>query len=139
MKPALLVAAFPFLVSCAHARPAAVAAAPVVNSHGPRPDWVDGTSAQYPRDGYLLGIGMALAALPERINDLDNQAVQWKSQLDSGTEKLARVKAAMRLLALFKARAPLIADLRIIDLTGKGLASPVDEAAVRPQAAKALA
>lgn len=44
--------------ACAGAGAKRAATAPAVPS-GPRPDWVDGTSAEFPRDHYLLGVGVA--------------------------------------------------------------------------------
>lgn len=192
-----------------------------------KPDWVDGSSVQYPRERYLVGIGMgddrssaedrargeiskifqtvvsvntslaesetnvsvgkksentfsqaisqsvqtaskkalegvqvvenwkdestvqhyALAVLErakgvrvinDKIGEFDKQALQWKSQMDQSQDKIGRVKAAMKLLALLKARAELNAELRVLDDSGKAVPAPFDEAEVRPQAAKAV-
>lgn len=194
---------------------------------GSRPDWVDGASRQYPREKYLVGVGMgddraaasdrarseiskifttlvdvttnlnesestakqgsktensfsqaisqslktasrkalegvevvenwkdggtmqqyalavldrlkALAAVKDKIDEFDKQAQQWKSQMDSAADKMGKVKAAMKLLALLKARAELNGELRVLDAGGKTLPSPFDEAAVRAQAAKTV-
>lgn len=194
---------------------------------GSRPDWIDGASRQYPRDRYLVGVGMgddravasdraraeiskifttqvsvttnvneaeatskqgsktensfsqaisqslqtvskkmlegvevvenwkdgatmqqyalavldrakALAAVKDKIDDFDKQAQQWKSQMDSSSDKVGKVKAAMKLLALLKARAGLNGDLRVLDPGGKALPSPFDEAALRAEAAKTV-
>lgn len=207
---------------------AAKAPPPVKERKGAKPDWVDGASAQYPREGYLIGVGIAdersaaqdrargeiskifttqvsvttnlsesetnvdrggqkentfsqavsqnvqtaskkalegtevvehwqdqatrqhyalavlerakaIRAVRDRISDFDQQTRQWKEEMDKATEKLPRVKAAMKLLALFKAREDLNSELRVLDSTGQGLPSPLNEAEVRPQAAKALA
>ncbi len=195
---------------------------------GSKPDWVDGTSRSYPRERYLIGVGMgddratasdrarseiskifttnvnvttnlnesestskqgsktensfsqaisqslqtaskkalegvevaenwkddatrqqyalavldrskALAAVKDKIDDFDQQAQQWKAQMDSASDKVGKVKAAMKLLALLKARAELNSELRVLDAGGKTLPSPFDEAAVRVAAAKTVA
>ncbi|OGR99317.1 MAG: hypothetical protein A2V88_03825 [Elusimicrobia bacterium RBG_16_66_12] len=195
---------------------------------GSRPDWVDGNSRQYPRDKYLVGVGMgddratasdrarseiskifttnvnvttnlnesessskqgsktensfsqaisqslqtasrkvlegvevaenwkdgatmqqyalavldrskALAAVKDKIDDFDKQAQQWKSQMDSASDKVGKVKAAMKLLALLKARTELNGEVRVLDPGGKTIPSPFDEAAVRAEAAKTVA
>ena len=192
-----------------------------------RPDWVDGTSQSYPRERYLIGIGMAddraaasdraraeiskifttfvtvttdlheaetssqpgaktdnsfssaisqslqtaskkvlegvevvenwkdtasmqqyalavldrskaLAAVKDKIDDFDKQAQQWKSQMDQAVDKVGKVKAAMKLLAILKARAELNGELRVLDAGGKTVPSPFDEAGVRAQAAKTV-
>jgi hypothetical protein len=101
-------------------------------------NWEDAATHQH----YALAVlerEKGAAVLKDKIAGFDKQAAAWKSQLDAATEKLSRVKAAMKLLALFKARASLNAELRVLDLGSKGLENPLDEAAVRPQAAKAVA
>lgn len=193
----------------------------------PKPDWVDGSSAEHPRERYLVGIGLgddrasaedrargeiskifqtvvtvntnlaesetnisagkksentfsqaisqsvqtaskkalegvqvvenwkdestmqhyALAVLErakgvrvinDKISEFDKQALQWKGQMDQAQDKLARVKAAMKLLALLKARTELNSELRVLDDSGKAVPTPFDETEVRPQAAKAV-
>lgn len=101
-------------------------------------NWKDGSTMQQ----YALAVldrAKALAAVKDKIDDFDRQAQEWKSQMDSGTNKLARVKAAMKLLALLKARAELNGEMRVLDPGGKSVPSPFDEAAVRAQAAKIVA
>ncbi len=100
--------------------------------------WHDDATQQY----YALAVlnrQKAEAAIKDKIQGLDGQAKTWYGQLQASTEKLARVKAAMKLLALFKARQNLNNELRVVDATGQGVPNPIDEAAVRPVAAKALA
>ncbi|HAM36850.1 MAG TPA: hypothetical protein DEB40_10710 [Elusimicrobia bacterium] len=206
-----------------------VAAAAWGSPKNPKPDWVDGSSMEYPRDQYLVGVGSAddraaaedraraeisrifssqvsvntqlsetetnaartgtkgentfsqsvsqsietvskkvlegveipetwqddatrvyyalavldrakgLSAVNDKIADFDADIRQWYAQMVQATDKLPRVKAAMKLLALFKARAELNGELRVLDPGGKGSPNPVDEAAVRTTAAKALA
>ncbi|MBI5243792.1 MAG: LPP20 family lipoprotein [Elusimicrobia bacterium] len=77
--------------------------------------------------------------LREKISDFDKQIEQWKKSLDEADGRLPRVKAAMKLQALLKARGELNGELRVVDASGKGLNAPIDEAQVKPQAAKALA
>ncbi|MBI4374920.1 MAG: LPP20 family lipoprotein [Elusimicrobia bacterium] len=81
----------------------------------------------------------AAAVLRDKIADFDRQATRWNGELDKSSEKLQKVRAALKLLALLKARADLNGDLRVVESEGKGLASPIDEPAARPKAAKALA
>ena len=76
--------------------------------------------------------------IKDKLGDLDKQVAQWKESLDAVTERLPKVKAAMKVLAVLRARADLNGELRVVDTSGKGLPSPVDEAVIRPQAAKAL-
>ncbi|MDD5628472.1 MAG: LPP20 family lipoprotein [Elusimicrobia bacterium] len=221
MKKTLLL-----LASLACACASASAPAAKANPRNPKPEWVDGSSMEYPRDKYLTGVGSAddrntagerargeiskifssqitvntasqamestvqvtgqkdqnsfsqsvsnsvenvskkvlegvevpetwqddasrvyyalavlekakaLSAITDKIADFDAQVKQWYAQMVQATDKLPRVKAGMKLLALFKARKGLENDLRVLD--GKGMPNPVDEAAVRATAAKAL-
>lgn len=188
-----------------------------------KPDWVDGQSAKYPREMYLVGVGMAddrdaardrargeiarifsslvsvntevaetetnvnqasnfsqkvsqtvqtaskkvlegveivdewqdektkvryaLAvldrekgegALVDRINEFDKQAEEWKAAMDKAADKLPKVKAGMKLLAVLKAREELNSELRVLDREGKGLASKIDAGAAKTAAAKAV-
>lgn len=98
-------------------------------------NWKDGSTMQQ----YALAVldrAKALAAVKDKIDDFDRQAQEWKAQMDSATNKLGKVKAAMKLLALLKARAELNGEMRVLDPDGKSAPSPFDEAAVRSQAAK---
>lgn len=203
-------------------------AAPASAIKEPKPDWIDGSSMEYPREKFLIGVGMAddrasaedrargeiskifstlvkvntnlseseasvktggktennfsqeisqnvqtasqkalegvevadnwqdpaakqhyaLAvlerekaslAVKDRLADFDQQSRQWKDQLDKSPKKLPKVKAAMKLLALLKAREELSADLRVLDAGGKTLPGPFNEAEIKPLAAKAVA
>lgn len=101
-------------------------------------EWKDEASRQH----YALAVlerAKGRAALQERLSEFDAQARQWKQALETAAEKLPRVKAAMKLLALLKARGELNAELRVLDPEGKGQPNPLDEAALRPLAAKAVA
>jgi hypothetical protein len=101
-------------------------------------EWKDEASKQH----YALAVlerAKGRSALQERLADFDAQAQRWKAAMDAATEKLPRVKAAMKLLALLKARAEVNSELRVLDPEGKGQAGPLDEAALRPLAAKAVA
>jgi hypothetical protein len=204
----------------------ACAATAAANPRNPKPDWIDGSSMEYPRDKYLTGVGSAddrssaedrargeiskifsahvrvqdesmasestiqhtgakdensfsqsvaqtvqtvskkvlegveiaetwqddatrvyyvlavldksksISAFTDRIADIDAQVKQYYAQMVQATDKLPKVKAGMKLLALFKARKDMEADLRVLD--GKGMPDPVDEAAVKTSASKAL-
>ncbi len=97
--------------------------------------WQDEASRVY----YSLAIldkSKAVSAVTDKIADMDAQVKQYYAQMAQATDKMPRVKAAMKLLALFKARKDLEADLRVLD--GKGMPNPVDEAAVKATAAKTL-
>jgi hypothetical protein len=203
------------------------AASAAANPKNPKPDWVDGSSMEYPRDKYLTGVGSAddrataedrargeiskifrsqitvnsaseasestvqrtgqkddnsfsqsvansvqnvsknvlegveipetwqddasrgyyalavldkskaVSGVTDKITDFDAQIKQWYAQMTQATDKLPKVKAGMKLLALFKARKHLESDLRVLD--GKGIPDPVDEAAVKATASKTLA
>ncbi|MCX5794540.1 MAG: LPP20 family lipoprotein [Elusimicrobia bacterium] len=97
--------------------------------------WQDDASRVY----YALAVldkSKSVSAITDKIADFDAQVKQWYAQMVQATDKLLKVKAGMKLLALFKARKGLESDLRILD--GKGMPNPVDEAAVRAAAAKTL-
>jgi hypothetical protein len=97
--------------------------------------WQDEASRVY----YALAIldkSKAVSAVTDKIADFDAQVKQYYAQMVQAQDKLPRVKAAMKLMALFKARKDLEGDLRVLD--GKGMPNPVDEAAVKAAAAKAL-
>ena len=99
--------------------------------------WQDGATRVY----YALAIldrAKGIAAVNDKIADFDAQIRQWQAQMTQAADKLPKVKAAMKLLALFKARADLNTELRVLDPGGKGSPNPVDEAAVRATAAKTL-
>lgn len=80
----------------------------------------------------------ARAAINDKIGELDSQAAQWKSQLESATEKLPKAKAAMRLLTILKARSELNSELRVVDDNGQGVTPFINEAAIKSAAAKAV-
>jgi len=97
--------------------------------------WQDEASRVY----YALAVldkSKSVSAITDKIADFDAQVKQWYAQMVQATDKLPKAKAAMKLLALFKGRKDLEADLRVLD--GKGMPNPVDEAAVRAVAAKTL-
>ena len=100
--------------------------------------WKDGATMQQ----YALAVldrSKALAAVKDKLDDFDRQAQQWKSAMDSASDKVGKVKAAMKLLALLKARVELNGEMRVLDPGGKTVPSPFDEAAVRAGAAKTVA
>lgn len=101
-------------------------------------NWKDGASMQH----YAMAVldrAKALAAVTDKIEDFDKQSQQWKTQMGSASDKMGKVKAAMKLLAILKARAELNGDVRVLDASGKGIPGPFEEAAVRAEAAKVIA
>ena len=100
--------------------------------------WKDEAVMKY----YALAVldrAKSKTAFTEKLQEFDKEIAKWKESLDGATERLGRVRAAMKLLAVLKARSELNEALRVVDASGKGLPAPIDEAEVRPQAAKALA
>jgi hypothetical protein len=87
----------------------------------------------------VLERAKAKTGLVEKLGELDRQAAQWREGMDKANDKLPRAKAAMKLLTVLKARNELNSDLRVLDEGGQGLPAPIDEALVRPAAAKAIA
>jgi hypothetical protein len=87
----------------------------------------------------VLGRAKAIVSVKEKIADFDKQAAGWEAELSSGTDKIAHIKAALRLLDILKARAEFNSELRVLDGSGQGLASPIDEAAVKAQCAQIFA
>ncbi|MFA6318862.1 MAG: LPP20 family lipoprotein [Elusimicrobiota bacterium] len=79
----------------------------------------------------------AKAIIGGKIEDLDRQAQEYSSQLDAAGEKLARIKAAMRFLALLKSRDALNEKYRVVDPAGK--TSPFNSAQIKGLANKAIA
>jgi len=100
--------------------------------------WQDPATRRF----YALAIlqrDKAAMALKEKLSDLDKQALVWQKQLDGASDRLGRVKAAMKLMTLLKARDGLNADLRVVSASGSGESAPFDAAGLAPKAAKALA
>lgn len=94
------------------------------------------------RQHYALAVlsrSKAAAAVTEKILDFNGQAEAWKKQMDEAQEKLPKVKAAMKLLALLNARKGLVDDLRVLRPGDKAPEPGFAEAEVRPAAAKAVA
>jgi len=99
--------------------------------------WQDDATRQY----YALAIldrEKGVKALADKIGEFDKQAAQLNASLEKGPE-LSKVKAGLKLLTLLKARQDLNNELRVIDPEGKTLPNPLDEAAIRPKASKAIA
>ncbi len=97
--------------------------------------WKDGATARY----YTFAVlhkGKAMAAVTEKTQALDADALQWKANLDGAADKFERAKAGVRLTALLRGRLELENDRRI--LGGGALAASVDAAAAKAAAAKAL-
>lgn len=98
--------------------------------------WKDGAASRY----YALATlnkGKAMAAVAEKTQALDADALQWKTKMDAAGDKFERAKAAAKLGALLKGRLDLENDRRV--LGGGSLASTVDVSAAKAAAAKALA
>lgn len=87
----------------------------------------------------VLDRAKAAAAVTEKIEDFNGQADSWKKQMDASPEKLPKVKAAMKLMAILNARKGLVDDLRVLRPGEKAPEPSFSEAEARPQAAQALA
>lgn len=99
--------------------------------------WEDGSA----RVHYALAVldrAKASAALQEKIGEFDGQAKGLQDAIGRSSGKLARVKAAMKLATVLKARGSLNAELRVVDPDGKSLPGALDEGAARTQASKLL-
>ena len=99
--------------------------------------WRDGASGQY----YALAVlerAKALAALDQKVLELDAQGRDTAAQLAAAAEKLQKAKHALKLLALLKTREALTADRRVLNPGAAGEAG-WDLNAARRGAAKALA
>lgn len=100
--------------------------------------WQDKSTAKY----YALAIlerAKGALALKDKISDFDKQALEWKKSLENAAGRFEKVKCAMKIMALLKARSELNKDLRVLDSQGKGAPLPFEESLIRPQAAKAIA
>lgn len=100
-------------------------------------NWQDESSKQF----YALALldrAKGAAGLNDKIAELEAQISYWKSQLDVAKEKMARVKAAVKLQVLLKARSELLSELRVLDPDGETPSGSLNEAAVKPQAAKVI-
>lgn len=100
-------------------------------------DWQDNATKVH----YALAVldrAKAHAMMVDKIGALDAQALQLKKQMDEASGKLPKATAAMKLLRVLKGRNELNSELRVVDETGQGLKSGLDEAALKPEAAKAV-
>jgi len=99
-------------------------------------NWQNRETRQY----YALAIldrAKAEAMVSDKINILDGQINSWKKEFFAAAEKFPRVKAAVKLLSLFRAKDSLLADLRVLDTAA---ASNIkDESALVPALSKAVA
>ncbi|MDE2141755.1 MAG: LPP20 family lipoprotein [Elusimicrobia bacterium] len=98
--------------------------------------WKDSSVGRY----YALAAlpkEQALIAVNEKAHDIGAEAAIYKAQLASSTDAFERAKAAAKLLTLAKAWSGLANDSRV--LGGGSLSGDFDTAAVRPEAAKAMA
>ena len=76
--------------------------------------WLDKATGQY----YALAVldrSSAMAAISGKLDDIDTQARPLAAGLSAETEKLAKIKNAMKLNALLKGREKLQADMRVLD------------------------
>ncbi|MDD5302594.1 MAG: LPP20 family lipoprotein [Elusimicrobia bacterium] len=97
--------------------------------------WKDSAASRY----YALATlskSKAMAAVAEKTQALDADALQWKTKLDAAGDKFERAKAGAKLAALLKGRLDLENDRRV--LGGGPLPSTVDVSAAKAAAAKAL-
>ncbi len=100
-------------------------------------NWQDSDTRQH----YSLAVlerSKAVLAVEEKLGELDEQAKEWKTQMDQASAKLPRVKAAMKVAALLKARETLNAQHRVLDASGKSVPAPFNAAQARAAASKAL-
>jgi hypothetical protein len=79
----------------------------------------------------------ALLAVTEKLHSLDEEASTYKAKLDAAGDRFEKAKAAAKLSALLKARAPLESEHRV--LGGGPAESSLDAGAARSAAAAALA
>lgn len=79
----------------------------------------------------------ALLEVTDKLRTLDGEAASYKAKLDGASDRFEKAKAAARLSALLKARAPLEADHRV--LGGGKAETDLDAGAARSAAAAALA
>ncbi len=99
--------------------------------------WKDKATGQY----YALAVlerSKAMAALNGKMDDIDTQARPLAAGLASETEKLAKIKNAMKLKALLSGREKLAADMRVLNPSA-GAESGFDINGARDAAQKALA
>jgi hypothetical protein len=85
----------------------------------------------------VLDRAKALAAMADRMEELDGQAKDLQARLASSPEKLDKVKYALRLRSLLKARDGLAADMRVL-APGQRPDDGFDPAAAAAAAARAL-
>ena len=81
-----------------------------------RESWQDDATKQY----YALAVlerSKGITSLTDKISDFDKQALHWKTQLET-SERLPKVRAAMKILAILKAREELNSELRVLDAEG---------------------
>ena len=98
--------------------------------------WRDKATGQY----YALAIlerSKALAAISGKMDDIDAQARGLSAGLSSETEKLAKIKNAIKLTALLKGREKLEADIRVLNPSA-GAQGDFDVNEARNSAQKAL-
>jgi hypothetical protein len=98
--------------------------------------WRDGASGQY----YALAVlerSKALAALEDKMRELDAQGRDAETQLAAAAEKLQKAKYALKLMDIPKAREALTADMRVLD-PANVQAPGLDVNAAKRDAARAL-
>lgn len=81
----------------------------------------------------------AMTALREKISEFDAQAGEWDKIMRETTARFPRVKAALKLKALLRARGDLNSQLRVLHPGGRGEPHTLNEAEVRPRIAAAVA
>ena len=84
----------------------------------------------------VLDKSKALKTVEDKLQGLDQEALQWNTRMEASTDAFERAKAAAKLVALLNGRASLESDRRI--LGGAASASNAGLAAAKIAAAKAL-
>ncbi len=80
----------------------------------------------------------ASISLNDKISRIDHELKDWDDTLNTSKEKFGRARAAMKVLALLKAREHLAQELEVISATGQAPACPIDESKAKVRVEKAL-
>jgi len=99
-------------------------------------NWQDPATKQY----YALAVlerAPAIKAMNGRIADINTEAAVWKKDFDAAQEKFARVKAAVKMLALIKMKDDLKSQLRVLDPSGANIVDTQD-LSMKPELLKAV-
>ncbi len=80
----------------------------------------------------------ASIGLNDKISRIDQELKDWDEHLKTSKEKFKRARAAMKVLALLKAREHLAQELQVISATGQVPSAPINESQAKFMVAKAL-